>query len=82
MNSPGSQNDRTAFKVSDFGNLLQELPKGYFIVGDAAYASPDVTLVPYLGTQVMDSQDASNHHLSQCRIAGQQTLAMLVSFNV
>lgn len=78
MNSPGSQNDRTAFKVSGFGKLLEKLPKGYYIVGDAAYPGSDVTLVPYPGAKVTDSQDAFNYYLSQCRIAIEQTFGILV----
>ncbi|CAN0452101.1 unnamed protein product, partial [Pylaiella littoralis] len=63
MNCPGSQNDRTAFKVSGFPKLLEALPKGYYIVGDAAYPGSDVVLVPYPGTKVSDSQDALNYYL-------------------
>lgn len=79
MNCPGSQNDRTAFKVSGFPKLLEALPKGYYIVGDAAYPGSDVVLVPYPGTKVSDSQDALNYYLSQCRIAIGQTFGILVS---
>ncbi|CAM9391742.1 unnamed protein product, partial [Pylaiella littoralis] len=79
MNCPGSQNDRTTFKVSGFPKLLEALPKGYYIVGDAAYPGSDVVLVPHPGTKVSDSQDALNYHLSQCRIAIEQTFGILVS---
>ncbi|CAN0413570.1 unnamed protein product, partial [Pylaiella littoralis] len=78
MNCPGSQNDRTAFKVSGFPKLLEGLPKGYYIVGDAAYPGSDVVLVPYPGIKVSESQDALNYYLSQCRIAIEQTFGILV----
>ncbi|CAN0412106.1 unnamed protein product, partial [Pylaiella littoralis] len=78
MNCPGSQNDCTAFKVSDFPKLLEGLPKGYYIVRDAAYPGSDVVLVPYPGTKVSESQDALDYYLSQCRIAIEQTFGILV----
>ncbi|CAM9404342.1 unnamed protein product, partial [Ascophyllum nodosum] len=52
MNSPGCQNDRTAFKFSGFDHLLQKLPPDYFILGDAAYPASDRVLVPYPGTDL------------------------------
>lgn len=78
MNSPGSQNDRTAFRVSGFAKLLKEVPERYYIVGDAAYPGSDDVLVPYPGTNVSESQDSLNYYLSQCRIAIEQTFGILV----
>ncbi|CAN0431183.1 unnamed protein product [Pylaiella littoralis] len=46
MNSPGCQNDRTAFKFSGFDQLLKDLPPDHFILGDAAYSASDRVLVP------------------------------------
>ncbi|CAN0233171.1 unnamed protein product, partial [Pylaiella littoralis] len=60
MNCPGSQNDRTAFKHSGFDNLIDTLPDGCFIVGDAAYPPSHRVLVPYPGTAISRSQDAYN----------------------
>ena len=80
MNCPGSQNDRTAFKVSGFPKLLEKLPEGYFIVGDAAYPASDCILVPFPGTTLSVSQDAYNFYQSQCRMAIEQTFGIMVSF--
>jgi len=79
MNCPGSQNDRTAFKFSGFSKLLEELPEGYFILGDAAYPAPDHILVPFPGTSLSVSQDAFNYYQSQSRMAIEQTFGILVS---
>lgn len=78
MNGPGSQNDRTAFIFSGFGKLLQPLPPGYFILGDAAYPSSDRVVVPYPGKGLPVNQDAFNYYQSQCRMAIEQTFGILV----
>ena len=79
MNCPRSQNDRTAFKFSGFSKLLEELPEGYFILGDAAYPASDLIIVPFPGTSLSVSQDAFNYYQSQCRMAIEQTFGILVS---
>ena len=79
MNCPGSQNDRTAFKFSGFDKLLDPLPPGYFIVGDAAYPASDRVLVPYPGKNLPVSQDSYNYYQSQCRMAIEQTFGIMVS---
>lgn len=80
MNCPGSQNDRTAFKFSGFEkHLLDNLPDGFFIVGDAAYPASDRVLVPYPGTLLSHSQDAYNYYQSQLRMAIEQTFGIMVS---
>ena len=52
VDCPGSQNDRTAFKFSAIDRLLDRLPSGYFIVGDAAYPASDRVLAPYPGMHI------------------------------
>ncbi|CAN0220501.1 unnamed protein product [Pylaiella littoralis] len=59
MNSPGCQNDRTAFKFSGFEQLLQDLPPDYFILGDAAYPASDRVLIPYPGQSCQRSTTPS-----------------------
>jgi len=78
MNCPGSQNDRTAFNFSGFQSLLDALPPGYFIVGDAAYPASDRVLVPFPGTVLSMSQDAYNYYQSQLRMAIEQTFGIMV----
>lgn len=78
MNCPGSQNDRTAFKFSGFGKLLEDMPPGYFILGDAAYPASASVLVPFPGTALTISQDAFNYYQSQCRMAIEQAFGIMV----
>lgn len=78
MNCPGSQNDRTAFKFSGFQKLLDKLPEGFFIVGDAAYPASDLVLVPFPGTKLSATQDAYNYYQSQIRMAIEQTFGIMV----
>ncbi|CAN0371733.1 unnamed protein product, partial [Pylaiella littoralis] len=82
MNSPGCQNDRTAFKFSGFEQLLQDLPPDYFILGDAAYPASDRVLVPYPGTNLPTFHDAFNFWQSQGRISIEQTFVIMVSPDV
>lgn len=79
MNCPGSQNDRTAFKFSGFPKLLDDVPAGYYILGDAAYPASDRVLVPFPGTELPDPQDSYNFFQSQCRICIEQTFGIMVS---
>ncbi|CAM9744590.1 unnamed protein product, partial [Hapterophycus canaliculatus] len=78
MNCPGSQNDRTAFKFSGFEDLLNNLPPGYYILGDAAYPASDRVPVPYPGTSLSASQDAFNLYQSHGRMAVEQTYGIMV----
>lgn len=78
LNCPGGQNDRTAFKFSGFGDLLDDLPPGFYIVGDAAYPPSDRVLVPYPGASLSCSQDAFNFWQSQARMAIEQTFGIMV----
>ncbi|CAM9695148.1 unnamed protein product, partial [Hapterophycus canaliculatus] len=78
MNCPGSQNDRTAFKFSGFDWVLEGIPLGHFILGDAAYPVSDPVLVPYPGTALTTSQDAFNMYKSQCRMAIEQPFGVMV----
>lgn len=78
MNCPGSQNDRTAYKFSGFEDLVNDLPSGYYILGDAAYPPSDRVLVPYPGTSLSSSQDAFNFYQSQGRMTIEQTYGIMV----
>lgn len=78
MNCPGSQNDRTAFKFSGFHKLLEGIPDGHYILGDAAYPPSHQVLVPFPGTKLSESQDAYNFYQSQGRMAIEQTFGIMV----
>ena len=67
--TPGKSGDAVAVKYTDLDELLDRLPEGFYILGDAAYPLSDKVLVPYTGSQRDDnSKDAFNYFLSQLRI--------------
>ena len=68
--APGSTNDNIAFpQTHDLYRTINNLPRGLFIVGDAAYSSTEQVLVPFTGSQRDDKdQDAFNYYLSHLRI--------------
>ena len=51
VHAPGSTGDRLAFYTTQLSHDLKEhgLPKGHFIVGDAAYELSEYMLTPYPG---------------------------------
>lgn len=59
MNCPGSESDRTAFP-SFHDIVLNELPDGFYIIGDAAHLAFDTLPTPHLTTTMTDRQDATN----------------------
>ena len=80
-NSAGSTHDSTAFASTRLSLLLDEengsLPKGYFIVGDEAYACTNKLLTPWPGRNLSIWKDAFNYWLSNARIHIEQTFGML-----
>ena len=46
---PGGTSDSKSFYASRVYNLVQELPDGYFAVGDNAYTLSSTLLIPYSG---------------------------------
>jgi hypothetical protein len=59
---------------------VQELPDGYFAVGDNAYTLSITLLIPYSGKDEQNaSKDAFNFFLSQLRIHIEQAFGLLVS---
>ena len=72
-------NDAVAFRKSSLQNVLDRLPEGCYMLGDAAYAISDKLLVPYTGSQRADPyRDSFNFHLSQLRIRVEMSFGRLV----
>jgi DDE superfamily endonuclease len=67
--APGSVNDREAVKESGLLEKLEQLPKEFIVIGDAAY-EPSERLVPmFFGIKKQQEDcDAFNFYASQCRI--------------
>ena len=77
---PGGTSDSKSFYASRVYNLVQELPDGYFAVGDNAYTLSSTLLIPYSGKDKQNaSKDAFNFFLSQLRIRIEQAFGLLVS---
>jgi hypothetical protein len=76
----GGTSDSKAFYTYQTYNSVQDLPDGFFVVGDNAYALPPTLLIPYSGNKKKNStKDAFNFFLSQLRIRIKQLFGLLVS---
>lgn len=51
IGSPGSYHDSTVYKQSSLPHLMQQLPREYFLLGDAGYALSDRVLTPFRGVR-------------------------------
>ena len=66
---PGGTNDARAYKNTTLPTLVEDLPIGKFIVGDAAYTVGEHLLTPFAGASRSEKKkDTYNYYLSQCRI--------------
>lgn len=67
--APGSANDREAIKETGLFDLLDNLPPGFALIGDAAY-DPSEKIVPmFYGIHKQDPEcNNFNFYASQCRI--------------
>ena len=76
---PGSMNVAVAFRKTGLQEVLDRLPEGCNMLGDAAYAISYKLLVPYTGSQRADLyRDSFNCHLSQLRIRVKMSFGRLV----
>lgn len=79
-NTPGSTNDRLAYREAKFDTLVESLPGEYFVLGDAAYGATDKMIVPYPGCDLDGPSDSFNFFQSQGRMCIEQTFGIMVSF--
>ena len=79
--APGRTNDNVAIDRSEgLLELINSLPQGLFVVGDAAYTLMEHLLIPFVGCMRDDpDRDAYNFHISQLRIRIEMALGRLVS---
>ena len=77
--SPGATNDWVAWNRSALCKAVSRLPKGFHILGDAAYPISDQLLTPYPGKNLPPGEDTFNFHLSQIRVKIEQSFGILVS---
>lgn len=78
-NTPGSTNDRQAYREAGFDKLVESLPGKYYVLGDAAYGATNKMIVPYPGCNLPPDQDAFNYFQSQGRMSIEQTFGIMVS---
>eukprot|EP00904_Undaria_pinnatifida_P012574 jgi/Undpi1/8447/HiC_scaffold_25.g10914.m1 len=76
--APGSTHDWTAYGSSQMSGAVDNLPDGYYVLGDAAYPLSDKLLTPYPGKGLDPELDSFNFHLSQLRIKVEQAFGILV----
>lgn len=77
---PGSSSDLRAYESSGIHSIIESLPYGTYIVGDAAYMLTDRMLVPFTGSDRVDpSKDAFNFYLSQLRIRIEMAFGLLTN---
>jgi DDE superfamily endonuclease len=69
IGGPGSTPDITAYRALSISDLVEQLPDGYYVIGDAAYVPTERLLTPYTGAARGDHwKDVYNFYLSQMRI--------------
>lgn len=76
---PGATNDWTAWLSSFMADATAKLPRGYYLLGDAAYPISNQLLTPYPGTGLAPGMDSFNFHLSQLRVKVEQSFGILVA---
>lgn len=79
--APGRTNDNVAIdRCEGLLELINSLPDGLFVVGDAAYTLMEHLLIPFVGCMKDDpDRDAYNFHISQLRIRIEMAFGRLVS---
>jgi DDE superfamily endonuclease len=78
--APGGVNDIAAFRKSHLRQMIDNLPLGYYVIGDNAYVCSEHILTPFPGSQKTDpKKDAYNFYLSQLRIRIEMAFGRLVN---
>ena len=69
MVAPGKTPDCKAYEFTGLKDIVDNLPSGIYVVGDAAYMLSEHMLVPFTGAEKLDvEKDAYNFFQSQVRI--------------
>ena len=80
IHCPGGTGDSKAFFGCSLYDVVDSLPKGFYVVADNAYTLSDHVLIPYCGNDKKDpTKDSYNFFLSQLRIRIEQSFGMLVN---
>ena len=67
--APGGSNDIHAYNKTALKDIVNNLPTGYYIIGDNAYVPTEHLITPFAGSQREDAvKDAYNFYCSQLHI--------------
>jgi hypothetical protein len=76
---PGKTNDLNADRHSKVSTQIDNLPDGFYTVGDAVYENSDHLLTPFSGQDLQARKNNFNFYLSQLRIRIEMAFGRLVS---
>lgn len=78
--APGRTNDNVAIhRTEGLLDVINSLPDGLFVIGDAAYTLMEHLLIPFVGCMAEDpDRDAYNFYISQLRIRIEMAFGKLV----
>ena len=78
--APGKCGDQVAFERTPLYDYVQNVPPGYYLIGDAAYTVGESLLTPFTGGHRNDPiKDAYNFFLSQLRIRIEMAFGLLTN---
>ena len=78
--APGKCGDQVAFERTPLLDYVRNLPRGYYMIGDAAYSVGESLLTPFTGGHRNDpTKDAYNFFLSQLRIRIEMAFGLLTN---
>jgi DDE superfamily endonuclease len=80
LTAPGGANNISAFRKTHLRPMIDNLPLGYYVIGDNAYVCSEHSVTPFPGTQKADpKKDAYNFFLSQLLIRIKMAFGRLVN---
>jgi DDE superfamily endonuclease len=78
--SPGGHNDIVAYRKSSIPKRVNNLPTGYYVIGDNAYTCSEHLLTPFSGENRNDrTRDTYNFYVSQLRIRIEMAFGLLTT---
>jgi hypothetical protein len=78
--APGQTNDAVAYEETGLHAIINQLPSGLYVAGDAAYILTEHLLVPFTGSCRQDpDKDSYNFYLSQLRIRIEMAFGLLTT---
>jgi hypothetical protein len=78
--APGRTGDLVAYELLSIREIIEKLPPGFYIVGDAAYMLTEHVLVPFTGGDRQSPEnDTYNFYLSQLRIRIEMAFGLLTN---